>query len=645
MAGDETTGDPAARRAEAAGAADEPRTGPAPAAEAVRSAGRALPARGRYVPEGIADEFVESAGGPRASSGGEKGGGLPAAPGIGVVGLLRWTWRQLTSMRVALMLLMLLAVAAVPGSVLPQRGQDAGAVTEYLGENPVLGEWLDRFGFFDVYTSVWFSAIYLMLFVSLVGCIVPRTGAHWRALRARPPRVPSRFARFPARASATTDLAPDDVVGRVATKLRGPRYLPAFRVDRRAEPARAGRPEASTISAERGYLRETGNLLFHLALLGLLVSVALGQMLHYTGQAIVTEGRGFANAVVDYDTFTEGSWFQPSSLVPFSMTLDAFDSEFTSEAVAFAQARDFTAHVTVTDPGGAQHGEQIKVNEPLVTDGAKIYLQGNGFAPEITVTDADGEVAFSQRVPFLPEDQLYTSRGVVKVPDVSDGEQIGLIGYFLPTAVVDDDGTARSTFPQPLDPLLVLEVYRGDLGLDDGIPQNVYQLDTATLTSSVDDAGERVKLLVRPGETVDLPDGLGTVELGEDVPRYVALDLRHDPSLGFVLTFALLALGGLALSLFTPRRRVWVRAFVSGSGATVVEAAGLARGDDAGLQAEVDRAMSVLPAPGAGAGVAGTDREADGDGAADGDSVADGGSADGPGAVEMDPGKNETTKD
>ncbi|GAA1849579.1 cytochrome c biogenesis protein ResB [Myceligenerans crystallogenes] len=542
----------------------------------------------RYVPEGIQDEFAQ--GGDPASPDRK-----PSAPAIGAAGMLRWMWRQLTSMRVALMLLMLLAVAAVPGSVLPQRSQDAGKVTEYLGENPELGEWLDRLGFFDVYGSVWFSAIYLLLFVSLVGCIVPRTGAHWRALRARPPKVPSRFARFPAQAAVTTALSPDDAVALIAAKLRGPRWLPTFRVERGTEPARAGRAASATVSAERGYLRESGNLLFHLALLGLLVAVALGQMLHYRGQAIVTEGRGFANAVVDYDTFENGAWFDPASLVPFSMTLDSFDSEFSSETVAFAQARDFTAHVTVTEPDGGDHGEQIKVNHPLQTEGAKIYLQGNGFAPEITVTDADGEVAFSQRVPFLPEDTMYTSRGVVKVPDVASGDQIGLVGYFLPTAVVEQDGSARSTFPQPLDPLLVLEVYRGDLGLDDGVPQNVYQLDTATLTPSLDDAGERVKVLVEPGETAELPDGLGTVSLGKDVPRYVALDLRHDPSLGFVLTFALLALGGLTLSLFTPRRRVWVRAVVSQGGATVVEAAGLARGDDAGLQGEVERALSVVP--------------------------------------------------
>jgi cytochrome c biogenesis protein len=123
----------------------------------------------------------------------------------------------------------------------------------------------------------------------------------------------------------------------------------------------------------------------------------------------------------------------------------------------------------------------------------------------------------------------------------------------------------------------------------------VYELDTASLTPAVDENGERVKVLARPGETVDLPDGLGTLTLGDELPRYVALDLRHDPSLTFVLVFALLALGGLTVSLFTPRRRVWARAYVAQDGATVVEVAGLARGDDAGLQAEVDRALAAVP--------------------------------------------------
>ncbi|HEX6055984.1 MAG TPA: cytochrome c biogenesis protein ResB, partial [Intrasporangium sp.] len=106
--------------------------------------------------------------------------------------MARWAWRQLTSMRTALFLLLLLAVAAVPGSVFPQRNIDSGRVADYLAQNPDTGPWLDRLGFFDVYASPWFSAIYLLLFVSLIGCIVPRTRVHLRALRATPPRAPAR---------------------------------------------------------------------------------------------------------------------------------------------------------------------------------------------------------------------------------------------------------------------------------------------------------------------------------------------------------------------------------------------------------------------------------------------------------------------
>ena len=131
-------------------------------------------------------------------------------PRLGLVGWLRWMWRQLTSMRTALMLLMLLAVAAVPGSIWPQRSVDPARVNEYIRDNPTAGEWLDRFSLFDVYSSPWFAAIYLLLMVSLIGCIVPRAGQHWRTMRAQPPRAPRNLSRLEAH--TTTQLAADPEV-------------------------------------------------------------------------------------------------------------------------------------------------------------------------------------------------------------------------------------------------------------------------------------------------------------------------------------------------------------------------------------------------------------------------------------------------
>ena len=553
-----------------------------------------------YRPEGIDDAFsaapepepsLEPSLDPSLTPGLEPEPAPIVLPRLGFTGWARWMWRQLTSMRVALMLLMLLAVAAVPGSVFPQRAIDPSKVAAYLAEHPGTGPWLDRAGFFSVYSSAWFSAIYLLLFVSLIGCILPRTRAYLGAVRARPPRTPRRFDRFPARGELTSGSDPETVARTAAAALRGPRrWLPRFRVDVRPEPGAEG---TWVVSAERGYLRELGNLAFHLALLGLLVTVGAGQFLHYRGQALVIEGRGFANAVVDYDTFESGTGFDPASLVPFTLSLTTFVARFDPASLA---ARYFRADVEVRNPDGTTRAASIHVNDPLDVGGAKIYLQGNGYAPDVTVTDAAGEVAFAGPVPFLPQDTVYTSRGVIKVPDVSTGKQIGLVGFLLPSAVETGPGLWRSVNPQPGAPLLVLSVWEGDLGLDRGVPQNVYQLDQAGMTQALDAAGKPVTLYVRPGQTVELPDGLGTIAF-DGLPRYVALDLRHDPTLGFVLLFALTALAGLATSLFTPRRRVWVRAVPTGPGRTLVTAAALARGDDLGLEAELDVVLDALAGP------------------------------------------------
>src|SRR5918911_3032530 len=145
-------------------------------------------------------------------------------PPLGTVGTARWVWRQLTSMRTALLLLLLLAVAAVPGSVFPQRRINPGQVQQYLDDHPGYAGLLDRLGFFDVYSSVWFSAIYLLLFVSLVGCVLPRTRAHLRALRAAPPRTPRRLERLPGHARVVVDTPPEEGLDAATAALPRARY-------------------------------------------------------------------------------------------------------------------------------------------------------------------------------------------------------------------------------------------------------------------------------------------------------------------------------------------------------------------------------------------------------------------------------------
>ncbi|SMO96315.1 ResB-like family protein, partial [Geodermatophilus aquaeductus] len=189
-------------------------------------------------------------------------------------------------MRTAVVLLFLLAVAAIPGSLFPQRSLTPSAVTRYFRENPELAPVLDRLGMFDVFASPWFSAVYLLLFLSLIGCLVPRCIEHLRALRADPPPVPRHLHRLPVHTTAEVPLPADALAARVEADLRSAR----FRVSRRSTAA------GVELSAERGRVKETGNLVFHLSLLALLAALAGGKLWGYEGSILVTEGDGFCNS-------------------------------------------------------------------------------------------------------------------------------------------------------------------------------------------------------------------------------------------------------------------------------------------------------------------------------------------------------------
>ena len=523
-------------------------------------------------------------------------------PKLGFVGTLRWFWRQLTSMRTALFLLLLLAIAAVPGSLVPQRSADPNGVTQFFADNPDLAPILDSVQGFDVYSSAWFSSIYLLLFVSLIGCVIPRTKHHLQALRAQPPKTPVRLGRL---AGYTTRTAPAGVdaataVASARTLLKSGRYRVAL-FD--------GGKEFS-VSAERGYMRETGNLVFHSALVGLLVVVGFGSGFGFSGQRVLVEGQTFVNTLLAYDSFNPGRFFDDAELDPYTLTLDDFTVDYEmANLEAYGQPVDFSAGVTTTERGGDPEQGAVKVNDPLRTGGTSVYLLGNGYAPTITVADPDGNVVFTDSVPFLPQDANLTSLGVVKVPD-GLAEQVGLVGFFYPTQDVSDTGSYFSSFPDLQYPMLTLNVYSGDVGLDDGVPTSVYSLNTDEMEPLATRTSDIKPLELVPGQTQELPNGLGTVtfedaspgaaegDFSGSVPRFASFDIHHDPTQAWVLLFAVLVLGGLLTSLFVPRRRLWVKAVDQADGSVRLEYAGLARGEDPALEAAVtslaDRHSALL---------------------------------------------------
>ncbi|WP_341856264.1 cytochrome c biogenesis protein ResB [Brachybacterium sp. GPGPB12] len=514
----------------------------------------------------------------------EVDGKRAAAPSLGLRGTPLFLWRQ-TDLHAdgARACSCALAVAAIPGSLYPRRGVNPALTEQFLEENGRWGEILDTLGFFEVFSSPWFSAIYLLLFISLIGRIVPRVGVHLRQ---------------PAREAAPHPLPPDPLhrvhpprVARLAGRLPDrdgpsqPAPLPL--------PHRGARGEGRPLRQRRaGALRETGNLLFHIALVGVLVCIAGGTLTSYRGQVTVVEGGGFANSLTQYDSFESGAWFDENDLPDFRFTLEDFRATYVQpgEAGKVGEPRSFEADVQVTTPGQEQESRTVQVNKPLHVPGASMYLLGNGYAPEITLTDPEGTVVAEGPLITVPMgDTNYTSQVVLKAPDAQP-EQTAVVGFFLPTGTIDEQGP-RSLYPDALDPRLALTVYQGDLGLDSGVPQNAYEVDLTTLTQVPGEDGDPVLIRLYPGQEYSLADG--TTVSFDGLKRYAAFDIAHNPFERWILISALVAVGGLILSLFVPRRRLWVRVREQG-GTTVLEVAGLARSDDPALADDVKALASRL---------------------------------------------------
>jgi cytochrome c biogenesis protein len=482
-------------------------------------------------------------------------------------------------MRTALILLFLLAVAAVPGSLLPQRDLNPSGVTSYIATHGAWGQFLNHVGMFDVFGSAWFAAIYLLLFISLIGCLIPRIRLHARAVARKPLPAPRNLDRLPE--SGRFETADDpDTYATAARAALGRRW----RIVERAEPS-----GAITLSAEKGYSRETGNLLFHVALVIALVLVAVGRLYNYQGSVVVSQGSSFCSAPGNFDSWKPGRFASEGKVrpAPLCLTLNKFTADYTSSG----EASEFNAQVVYGRTlSTATHATTIKVNHPLRIGGDRVYLIGHGYSPEITVKMPNGRV-ITDTQPFAPENPTtFYSEGAFKEPGPGGQNQdVGISAFFAPTPVTNADGTVTSASPTVSDPVLGVMVYEGTL-FPEGLPESIYTLDT----SGMKQLGAAADLTV--GQTKTFGNGV-TVTFNGWVP-WVSIQVNHDPAQSYLLVAAGAMVLGLFASLGIRRRRVWLRITPShdpqDGSPTVVSVGGLARSDSGNFTTEFTGVLERL---------------------------------------------------
>lgn len=476
-------------------------------------------------------------------------------------------WRTLRSMRTALILLLILAAAAVIGSLLPQVPNSPERVGQYLASHGFWGPLFFRAGFFDVYGSWWFVLITALLFVSLAACLFPRTRAMIRALRQRPIQA-RELDGFRHHAEVRVETDPDEAAVTAERYLRRKR----FRVSR----------DGLGIAAEKGTLREVGSLLFHWAFFLLLLGVILGKGTGFTGRAVVTEGGTFVDALASYSGQIRLGRYFGGGFTGLGFTLLDFNDTYRRNG----QPKDFVSRVRFLDrEGRPTRTQEIRVNHPATIGGLRIFQEGFGWAPVVDVS-LEGRRLWSSPIvmtrDLAPDGVPATAmpwRGAIKLIEPEPDVMITLELWpdFRSFANLQLTGQPTSMLVQ-FDPYIRYSVYQGEI-----VDPALSTVDTSGLHR----AG-RGGLRAAATSTFDLP-GTGKLRLGfPQLRHYSVLLITRDVGVPVVLAAAILVLVGLIPSLYVSRRKVWIRAQAAPGGA-LLEIGGFSLQRKESFEEEFDR--------------------------------------------------------
>jgi len=287
--------------------------------------------------------------------------------------VLKKIYKFIASMQFAIILLIVVAIACVIGSLVPQGEQFAQYRNSYSERTAafILAFHLD-----DVFHSWWFIALTALLCLSVLLCNLTRVRALIRL---------TKNAANPAQALSETPAATVEGVSDPG---------PVFRRLHFYRPARTAVDGKETLFAYRNRLGFWGAWVCHIGIVLIVLGYALGQMTLFTATVYGTPGQT-----------------RPIENTPCEVTIEDFRTE--RNETGFVEQYVSTLTVKNTATGEVQRGE-ASVNHPAVLEGYKFYQTATGYAARVTIAE-DGEpfetadlcVGEELTISFLPGLSVY----------------------------------------------------------------------------------------------------------------------------------------------------------------------------------------------------------------------------------------------
>ena len=450
-------------------------------------------------------------------------------------------WSFFSSVKLAITLLIVLAITSIVGTVIPQA---EGAREFAMGLNPQLFRIFNFLGLFDMYHSLWFRLLMGLLSFNLVICSIARFPGVWKRFRMlpRPDRTKPFEGLLPER-SFTAEGALKGISDNVSRFLMG-RYK-NIRVKEGED--------THYFYADKGRYSYFGVYMVHLSVLFILIGALLGSFLGVEAYVNIPEGEG-----IDSVHLRKGEGHLE---LGFEVRCDKFFADFYESGAP----KEYRSELTFLENGKEVEKRRLLVNHPVTFKGMTFYQSSYGTTPakevrlKIARHRSDNETTDIQVEVGKPF-QLPGGEGQFQVTKV-DGDLMGVLGpaaHILLTPnqgedariwVFQDPERARKQLPDKMRQLSILNASSFE-------PYTFY---------------------------------LERLEMG----YYTGLQVNRDPGVPIVWAGCFLMVAGFFVTFFTSHRRIWVRA-LQGKTGIKIDVAGTANKNPVGLQRELDDLTNSL---------------------------------------------------
>jgi cytochrome c biogenesis protein len=449
--------------------------------------------------------------------------------------VLEGLWHLLTSMRVAMILILALAALAVVGALVIQAPpgvlSDPDAKASWLNEiRPRFGGWtavMDQLQLFQIFNSLVFRLLVAAISISLIACSVHRVPGMWHT--AMKPRIDvgeAFFEHAPQHEAVMVRRTPAETLELVRGALRKHHYRVATLDDGTVH-----------VYADRFRFTPFLSLAGHLSLVVILAGAIIGSTFGYRDSQF---------------TIAEGATLPVAAEPGLSIQLVDFADSYYPTTGAPA---DYASQVVLYKDGAEVARQTIRVNDPLRYGDTTFYQAFFGSAAVMTIKDASGNTLVSQGVPLAWRTTADNRPiGSLSIPGTDDVAWV--VGTLGTTDTSIQPGQVR------------VELYGATSG---------QQVD-----AKVVDQGKAATI-----------GGL-TVTFDREA-QFTGLNVARDPGVPLVWLGGVLLFGGFVLVFFLPHRRVWARIAPRGRGGSVLSIASLGR-RDAALGSEFDGLVSDIRA-------------------------------------------------